>query len=254
MERKEWADLIARLQKNLRIIQTPVGVKYFEDLDALKAVEKVRLPEKTYAPCTVISQAVQFGWTAACLKENVHINYCRGIHGMFERDEKWHSGKIFDNVYYEKNEDAQAHHDHLACMPAKYIGLVASPLAGGRLADPDVCIIYADPEQVFMLLCGWQFFGYEKLEFTFVGESTCSDSWVSTILTGKPKVSIPSFADRKFAGVRPNEMLCSMKPSDLLRAISGVEELSKRGLRYPIAPYSLTTDMIEGLPKSYLEF
>ncbi len=254
MEKAEWEVLIGRLNKYLRVKQTPVGVKYYEDLDALKSVEKVRLPKKTFAPCTVISQAVQFGWTAACLKEHIHINYCRGIHGMFERDEKWKSGKIFDNVYFEKAEDAKAHHDQMTCLPAKYVGFVASPLVSGRLPDPDVCIIYADPEQIFMLLCGWQFFGYEKLEFTFVGESTCSDSWVATMMDGKPKVSIPSFADRKFAGVRPDELLCSMKPEDLKRAVDGVEELFKRGLRYPIAPYSLTTDMIDGLPKSYLEY
>ena len=45
-----------------------------------------------------------------------------------------------------------------------------------------------------------------------------------------------------------------MKASDLERAVDGVEQLFKNGLRYPIAPYSLTTDMIGGLPKSYLEY
>ena len=140
------------------------------------------------------------------------------------------------------------------CLPAQYAGFVATPLTSGRLPDPDACIIYADSAQTFMLLAGWQYYGYEKLEFTFVGESTCSDSWVSTILTGKPKVSIPSFADRKFGGLKDEELVISMKPTDLVRAVNGVEQLFKNGLRYPIAPYSLTTDMIDGLPKSYLEF
>ena len=45
-----------------------------------------------------------------------------------------------------------------------------------------------------------------------------------------------------------------MKAADLERAVNGVEQLFKNGLRYPIAPYSLTADMIDGLPKSYLEF
>ena len=31
----------------------------------------------------------------------------------------------------------------------------------------------------------------------------------------------------------------------------GVEHLAKNGLRHPIAPYSLTTDMMDGLPESY---
>ena len=250
----DWTGAVERLVRYLRVKQTPVGVKYFETKEEICKIPKVRIPTRHIAPCTTISQAVQFNWTAACLAETVHINYCRGIHGMFERDEKWRSGKIFNKVYYENMCDSKAHHEALSCLPPKYAGFVASPLVSGRLHDVDACIVYADSAQAFMLLAGWQYFGYEKLEFTFVGESTCSDSWVSTILTGKPKVSIPSFADRKFGGMKDDELVISMKEKDLLRAIDGVEALFKSGLRYPIAPYSLTTDMIDGLPKSYLEF
>lgn len=254
MKEYDWQDITDRLVKYVRVAQTPVGVKYFKTRGEIMAVPKVRIPTKHIAPCTTISQAVQFNWTVACLAETIHINYCRGIHGMFQRDEKWYSGKIFDKVYYDKLEDSKAHHTALACLPAEYSGMVASPLITDRLGEPDVCIIYADPAQVFMLLIGWQYYGYEKLEFTFVGESTCSDSWVGTIMTGKPKVSIPSFADRKFGGLKDNELVLSMKAADLLRAVDGVEQLYKNGLRYPIAPYSLTTDMIAGLPESYLEY
>ena len=67
-------------------------------------------------------------------------------------------------------------------------------------------------------------------------------------------MSIPSFADRKFGGLKDDELVISMKAEDLERAVNGVEQLFKNGLRYPIAPYSLTTDMIDGLPKSYLEY
>lgn len=250
----DWEHIVSRLIRYLRIKQTPVGVKYFETKEEIMQVPKVRIPTRHIAPCTTISQAVQFNWTVACLAETIHIDYCRGIHGMVERNEKWHSGKIFDKVYYEELCNAKAHHDNLTCLPSKYAGFVATPLVSGRLAEPDACIIYADSAQAFMLLAGWQYYGYEKLEFTFVGESTCSDSWVSTILTGKPKVSIPSFADRKFGGLKDDELVISMKAADLERAVDGVEQLFKNGLRYPIAPYSLTTDMIDGLPKSYLEY
>lgn len=250
----DWENIVNELIRYLRVKQTPVGVKYFETKEDILQVPKVRIPVRHIAPCTTISQAVQFNWTVACLAETIHIDYCRGIHGMVERTEKWHSGKIFDKVYYNELCDAKAHHDHLTCLPHKYAGFVASPLVSGRLEEPDACIIYADSAQTFMLLAGWQYYGYEKLEFTFVGESTCSDSWVSTILTGKPKVSIPSFADRKFGGLKDDELVISMKATDLERAVNGVAQLYKNGLRYPIAPYSLTTDMIDGLPKSYLEY
>lgn len=254
MSTYDWKAVTDRLVRLLRVAQTPVGVKYYRTRDEILSVPKVRIPSRHIAPCTTISQAVQLNWTVACLPETVHINYCRGIHGMVQRDAKWQSGKIFEKVYYDRQEDAKAHHQAMACLPAEYVGMVASPLTADRLGEPDACILYMEPAQVFMLLAGWQYYGYEKLEFTFVGESTCSDSWISTILSGKPKVSIPSFADRKFGGLKDNELVVSMKAKDLVRAVDGVEALFKNGLRYPIAPYSLTTDMIDGLPQSYLEY
>ena len=34
----------------------------------------------------------------------------------------------------------------------------------------------------------------------------------------------------------------------------GLEKMHKNGLRHPIAPSSLTTDMLGGLPASYLKY
>ncbi len=250
----DWKDICRRVTDRLGINRRPVGVKYFEDLETLEAVEKIRIPSKTYPPCVVINQAVQFGWTAACIPEHIHADYCRGIHGMFQRDERWHSGEIFMGAWFDDTVQAKAHHTALTCLPAKYVGMAASPLLSGRLPDPDVCVLYMNPAQAFLLLSAWQFDRYEKLEFTFVGESTCSDSWISTMLTGKPKISLPCAADQKFAGVHEEHLLVSMKPEDLVRAVASLDKLYKNGLRYPMASHSLTTDIIPGLPKLYLEY
>ena len=249
-----WKDICRRLTDRLFIPCRPVAVQYSERREDLEAIEKIRIPTKTYPPCVVINQAAQFGWTAACVPEHIHANYCRGIHGMFQRDERWYSGKIFEGAWFDDVEQARAHHAALSCMPAKYAGMAATPLLSGRLPNPDVCILYLNPAQAFLLLSAYQFDHYEKLNFTFVGESTCSDSWVATILTGKPKLSLPCAADQKFASVSANYVLVSMKPYDLVNAIESLDKLYKNGLRYPMASHSLTTDIIPGLPKHYLEY
>lgn len=249
-----WKPICQRITERLGITSRPVAIQYFESREELEAVEKIRIPQKTYPPCVVINQAVQFGWTAACVPEYIHANYCRGIHGMFQRDERWYSGEIFKGAWFDDGEQARAHHAALACLPAKYAGMAASPLVSGRLSKPDACILYMKPAQAFLLLSAWQFDHYEKLEFTFVGESTCSDSWISTILTGKPKISLPCAADQKFAGVHEEYILVSMKPDDLIRAVDALDKLYKNGLRYPMASHSLTTDVIPGLPERYLEY
>ena len=38
------------------------------------------------------------------------------------------------------------------------------------------------------------------------------------------------------------------------RALDGLEGMYKSGLRYPIGSYSLTTDIIAGLPPHYMDY
>ena len=253
MEGYDWKQITGRLTELLRIQATPVGIKWVRTEEELRAIPKVRIHDKHLPPCTIVSHAAQYNWTSACRPENIHANYCRGINGMFRRDERWYSGEMFNHVWFNNIEASKAHNLALECIPADYAAMVASPLAAGRI-QPDVCVLYMTPAQAFLLYAGYQFEHYEKLEFSFVGESTCSDSWCKTFLTGKPGMALPCYADKKFAGVNETDLRVTFTPQGLLRALSGLEQLYKNGLRYPIASSSLTSDILEGLPKHYLEY
>ena len=172
MEKYDWNDITGRLTRLLRPQTTPVGMKWVRTEEDLRAIPKVRIHDKHLPPCTIVSHAAQFNWTSACRAENVHANYCRGINGMFAPDEKWYSGKMFENVWYDNLDASKAHNRALDCVPPEYVALVASPLTAGRI-EPDVCVLYLSPAQAFLFLAGYQYHEYEKLEFTFVGESTC---------------------------------------------------------------------------------
>ena len=95
MDTYDWGDLTARLTKMLRLQTPPVGMKWVRTERELHAIPKIRIHDKHLPPCTIVSHAAQFNWTSACRAENVHANYCRGINGMFQRDEKWYSGEMF---------------------------------------------------------------------------------------------------------------------------------------------------------------
>ena len=248
-----WEPIVEKLTALLRLQATPAALKWIRTEEELKAIPKVRIHEKHLPPCTIVSHAVQFNWTSACLSQNVHMNYCRAINGMAERDGRWYSGEAFNNVWFQNIESAEAHNRALECIPPEYIAMVASPLAANRI-NPDVCVLYMCPTQAFLLLAGYQSGQYEKLEFSFVGESTCSDSWCKTFLTGKPGLALPCYADKKFAGVSDNDLRVTLTPEGLRRAVDGLEHLHRSGLRYPIAPYSLTCDILSGLPRHYLDF
>ena len=114
MEKYDWNDITGRLTRLLRPQTTPVGMKWVRTEEALRAIPKVRIHDKHLPPCTIVSHAAQFNWTSACRAENVHANYCRGINGMFAPDEKWYSGKMFENVWYD-NLDASKAASSLTC-------------------------------------------------------------------------------------------------------------------------------------------
>ena len=247
-------EMHGELVKLLRLRSTPVGIKFVEKKEDLDKIPKIRYSDKRFSACMLICQAISNNWTVAVLPEYIHSDYCRTIHGLFGVDERFKSGKMFVGAWHADDTAASAHHNALTIADHKYEALAVSPLTSGRIPDPDVCLIYLTPGQLFMLLSGYVYHQYEKLDFTFVGESTCADSWVRAFVTGKPSVGIPCFAERKFGCVQDDEMALALSTAQLERAIAGLAALSKNGLRYPIAPYSISCDMLDGLPKSYLAF
>ena len=254
MGKYEWDKIVPELNSLVRLTNPPVAMKWVKTEEELKKIPKVREHEKHLPPCTIVSHAVQFNWTSACKFENIHANYCRGIHGLFERDDKWFSGEMFNNVWFDNGEAAKAHHAALNCVPCEYYAVVASPLVSNRIEEPDVVCFYVNASQAFLMFSALQYHEYKKFDFTFCGESTCSDSWTRTFLTGKPSLALPCYADKKFAGVGENDIRLTFTADDVVTMVEGLKFLSSKGLRYPIASYSLTSDILDGLPKSYLEF
>src|SRR5712692_6500683 len=69
--------------------------------------------------------------------------------------------------------------------------------------------------------------------------------------TGEPSLSLPCYAERRYGGVPDEEMLMALSPKHLAKAITGMKALSKNGLRYPIAPYGIQSDVRAGMGVSY---
>ena len=55
--------------------------------------------------------------------------------------------------------------------------MAVSPLTSGRLDPPDICLVYATPGQMIILINGLQYTGYKRFEWSVVGETACADSW-----------------------------------------------------------------------------
>ena len=76
-------------------------------------------------------------------------------------------------------------------------------------------------------------------------------SWGRALATGRASLSIPCYAERRYGGVADDELLMACPPDEFLRAVEGMQQLGKNGLRYPFPPYGAAMDPALGMAKSY---
>lgn len=253
-EHYEWPALVEQLNRLLRLKTTPIGMKLFETVEEMEAVPRIRRPSAVHTTDQIVGLASRLNWTVGITSEDLAGEQCGAVIGLHPQNEKWLSGAHMKGVWYESLQDASAHQHAMHTVPyGKYRAMAVSPLALGRLDPPDICLVYATPGQMIMLISGLQWSGYRRLDFTCVGESACADSWGRALTTREPSVSIPCFAERRFGGVADDELLLATPPAFLLKAMKGMERLARNGMRYPIPPYGIQNDARPGLAVSYGE-
>lgn len=251
-ERIDLAGLVADLNALLRLKTTVIGMKLFRTVAEMEAVPKIRRPNAIHTTDQIVSMASRLGWTVGITAADLVGEQCRAVIGLAPQDEQWLTGRSYVGVWHATPEDATARQRALDVVPfGHHQAMAVSPLASGRLDPPDICLVYATPGQMIILINGLQYAGYKKFEWSVVGETACADSWGRALKTGEPSLSLPCFAERRYGGVPDEEMLMALSPAHLAKAIDGMKQLAKNGLRYPIAPYGIQADVRAGMGVSY---
>ncbi|MBN9494959.1 DUF169 domain-containing protein [bacterium] len=251
-EAYDWPALVGDLNALLRLKTTPIGMKLFRSVDEMAAIPRIRRPNGAiHTTDQIVAQAARLGWTVGITVDDLSGTQCSAVIGLTPRDEKFLAGKNYAGVWYETPEDAAAHQAAMDLAPSGFEAMAVSPLTSGRLDPPDICLIYATPGQMIILINGLQWSGYRKFEWSVVGESACADSWGRALKTGEPSLAIPCYAERRYGGVLDDELLMALPPKYLPRAINGMKRISQNGLRYPIPQYGIQQDARAGLAVSY---
>jgi len=251
-EQIDLAAIVADLNTLLRLKTTVIGLKMFVSAEEMAAIPKIRRPTAVHTTDQIVSTASRLGWTVGITAEDLVGAQCRAVIGLSPQDEEWRSGERYVGVWHENAEDARKRQEALDVVAyGQYRAMAVSPLASGRLNPPDICLLYATPGQMIILINGLQWSGYKKFEWGVVGETACADSWGRALKTGEPSLSLPCYAERRYGGVPDEEMLMALKPSHLVKAIAGMKALAKNGLRYPIPPYGIQSDVRDGMGVSY---
>jgi uncharacterized protein (DUF169 family) len=246
--------LVDELNALLRLKTTVTAMKLFERVEDMQAIPKIRRPKAIHTTDQIVSMASRLGWTVGITAEDLAGAQCRAVIGLAPQDDEWLSGKPYVGVWHETPEDARARQEALPVVPfGRFKAMAVSPLAAGRLDPPDICLVYATPGQMIILINGLQYRNYKRFDWSVVGETACADSWGRALKTGEPSLSLPCFAERRYGGVPDEEMLMALSPAHLRIAVEGMKALAKNGLRYPIPPYGIQNDVRAGLGVSYGE-
>ena len=246
------AELAASLEQLLKLRCIPFTMKLFERAADMEAIPKIRRPKNVHTTDQVVAQAARLGWTVGITSADLVGAQCRAVVGLTEQNEEWRSGKSMTGVWYATPVDARAHQQAMHVVPhGRYEALAVAPLASGRLTSPDIVLFYATPGAMMYFINGLQWSGYQRFDWSVVGESACADSWGRALSTRTPSLSIPCFAERRYGGVLDDEMLMALPPEYLQRAITGMHALAQNGFRYPFAQYGIQQDVRDGMAVSY---
>ena len=250
-------ELAAALERTLKLRTPPIGMKLFESAQALQAIPRLRRPKAVHTTDQIVGQATRLGWTVGITADDLVGAQCRAVIGLGGQDEEWRSGQAMAGVWYATVEDSARHQAAMDVVPAgRYEAMVAAPLAkwpgfGAGAQQPDIALFYATPGAMMYFINGLQWSGYQRFDWSVVGESSCADSWGRALKTGQPSLSIPCFAERRYGGVLDDEMLMALCPSDIAKALVGMAALAQNGLRYPFATYGIQQDVRAGMGVSY---
>ncbi len=246
-------ETMAELERMLRLRSLPFAMKLFERRADMEAIARIRRPSAVHTLDQVVGQASRLGWTVGVTAEDLVGAQCRAVVGLGgAKSPEWRSGRQMSGVWFETDADAAAHQSAMTCVPdGRYEALAVGPVAGGKLADPDIVLFYATPGAMIYVINGLQWSGYKRFDWSVVGESACADSWGRALATRTPSLSIPCFAERRYGGVLDDEMLMAAPPADIIKAVAGMKALAKNGFRYPFAQYGIQQDVRAGMAVSY---
>lgn len=247
MSKYDWKRLNERLIHFLRPVQNAVAIKFIRHEDELAAIPNIRFFSKPGMVCQAIGISGHYDVTAAIRGRDFAMPYCGACNGCRPQDETWQSGVTLANHPFKWFRDEQASAAHIVamkegCPSDDHIAVVTSPIGKADIVEPDVVCLQLIPGAAFHLLSGLIEKDYRKIEFPFIGESSCADTWGYTYNTGKPGISLGCRGDRSAGALASNEVRLSLIPADFATALDGVDRLAKDDITYPYYPNSILLD------------
>ncbi|MBN2809561.1 MAG: dephospho-CoA kinase [Deltaproteobacteria bacterium] len=248
----DWEKIIRRFERLLRLKSFPVAFKLLEKKEELETIPFLRRPQNRMTMCQMINLVRNFDWSVGADLGDFLFPTCSSIIGLEDVPETHKDGTFRDIVWVATKEDGRKFEKAIPRLPVgRYEALAMAPLVYNPF-EPDIVLIYANPAQIMMLINAIQFSDYEVMQFSCVGESSCSDAIVRCYQEGKASVGIPCYGERRYGHAQDDELVMAIPVNLMTKALSGLEALYRRGVRYPISFAGAENDASLVFPPTYL--
>lgn len=249
--KKNWEGIVRRMEQLLRLRSFPVALKMLEKKEDLGAIPFMRRPQHKLTLCQLISLVRNFDWTVGAEAADFTYPTCASIIGLRDIPEHYKDGTFRSIVWVKNRADGKKYEAGIPRLPlGKYEAVALAPLVY-KPFDPDIALIYANPAQMMLLINALQVEQYEVMNFFCVGESSCSDAIARCYLNGKPSLTIPCYGERRYGHAQDDELVMAIPADKMEKALSGLETLYRRGVRYPISFAGVEQDLGGAFPPAY---
>jgi uncharacterized protein (DUF169 family) len=245
-----WSELGTELENTLRLKTKIIAYRRLEKAEELDSLKNVVRIDRFFTFCQVPFMVRVNGITVGITREDKIQDRCSRLFGLKQATEKSMNAEaaMLSSTWFRSPEEALQQQNDYYRVPVGG-AIVLAPLTKQKF-EPEVLLMYGNPAQIMMILCGLQKVKYERFSFSFIGEGACTDSLAQCYITGKPAVSIPCYGERSMGGVSDDEIVIALPPGELERTISGLKQLAKIGFKYPInsiGPLLDPTPLLSGI-------
>ncbi len=247
----DWEKLVRRMELLMRLKHFPVAFKMLKKKEDLEKIPFMRKPGNKVTLCQLVSLVRSFDWTVGADPDDFLYPLCPAMLGLTDIPDIYKDGTFRSIVWLKTKEDGRKCEASIPRLPrGKYEAVAMAPLVY-KPFEPDIVLIYCNPAQMMLLINSLQFENYEVMQFFCVGESSCSDVIARCYLTGKPSMTIPCYGERRYGHAQDDELVMAIPAGMMEKALFGMENLYRRGIRYPISFAGVESDIMAMLPPSY---
>jgi uncharacterized protein (DUF169 family) len=219
----EYNNLSLKLKDQLGLEKSPIAIKLV--LNNENIPEGIPKVEENFRHCEMVNKAVKGEIFYSTAKEQQLCNGA-GVLGLVEPIAKVKSGEMHYSLgKFSSLGSAERTVNAIPKINNIMKAVLYAPLEYTPYA-PDVVVIICNPLQAMMLTQAIVYTLKDRFQAEFAGiQSVCGDAVAGPYTTKKPNITFGCDASRKFAYIKPYEVIVGMHSEDIGFLVNALDEL-----------------------------